>query len=84
MSLMMRAFDAGVLIFLAYEAGQHLCGTGGNENDQDMTDKFIAANRHPIFEKEDKEEISLLDGIAENQIIDKAITIEQPNKEPKE
>ena len=34
-------------IFLAYEAGQHLAGTAGNENDQDMTDKFIAANRHP-------------------------------------
>ena len=33
-------------IFLAYEAGQHLAGTGGNENNQDMTDKFIAANRH--------------------------------------
>ena len=54
----------------------------------DMANKALhkdeAANRHPIFEKEDKEEISLLDGIAENQIIDKAITIEQPNKEPKE
>ena len=34
-------------IFLAYEAGQHLVGIGGNENDQDMTDKFLAANRHP-------------------------------------
>ena len=38
-------------IFLAYEAGQHLCGTGGNENDQDMTDKFIAANRHPRMQE---------------------------------
>ena len=34
-------------IFLAYEAGQHLAGTGGNHNNDDMTDKFIAANRHP-------------------------------------
>ena len=34
-------------IFLAYEAGQHLAGTGGNENNDDMTNKFIAANRHP-------------------------------------
>ena len=33
-------------IFLAYEAGQHLAGTGGNENNDDMTNKFIAANRH--------------------------------------
>ena len=54
----------------------------------DMANKALhkdeTANRHPIFEKEDKEEISLLDGIVENKIMDKATTIEQPNKEPKE
>ena len=35
----------GVKLF-AYEAGQHLVGHGGAENNQKLTDLFIAANRH--------------------------------------
>lgn len=37
------------------------------------------SNRHPIFEKEDNEEISLLDGIGEKQI-EKNVTIEKKNE----
>jgi hypothetical protein len=32
---------------ICYEAGQHLVGVGGGENNQKLTDLFIAANRHP-------------------------------------
>ncbi len=32
---------------IAYEGGQHLVGTAGNENNDVMTLKLIAANRHP-------------------------------------
>jgi hypothetical protein len=32
---------------VAYEAGQHLAGYGGAENDEALTRLFIAANRHP-------------------------------------
>lgn len=32
---------------IAYEAGQHLVGYGGAENNQTLTDKLQAANRHP-------------------------------------
>lgn len=32
---------------IAYEGGQHLAGFGGAENNQALTDLFIAANRHP-------------------------------------
>jgi hypothetical protein len=32
---------------VAYEAGQHLVGVGGGENNQRLTDLFMAANRHP-------------------------------------
>ena len=32
---------------LAYEGGQHLVGVGGAENNQKLTDLFIAANRDP-------------------------------------
>ncbi len=37
--------DAYDLWLLTYEGGQHLVGTLGNENDQALTDKLIAANR---------------------------------------
>lgn len=36
---------------LAYEAGQHLAGYGGAENDEVLTRLFIAANRHPAMEQ---------------------------------
>jgi hypothetical protein len=32
---------------VAYEGGQHLVGVGGAENNQSLTDLFIAANRSP-------------------------------------
>jgi len=35
------------LTLIAYEGGQHLAGWGGAENNQALTDLFIAANRHP-------------------------------------
>ncbi|MBI5834036.1 MAG: hypothetical protein HZB16_17215 [Armatimonadetes bacterium] len=35
------------LKLVCYEAGQHLVGVGGGENNQALTDKFTAANRHP-------------------------------------
>ncbi|MGD0089480.1 MAG: hypothetical protein ABSE73_06125, partial [Planctomycetota bacterium] len=35
------------LRLVAYESGQHLVGVGGGENNQQMTDLFLAANRHP-------------------------------------
>jgi len=35
------------LELVAYEGGQHLAGHGGSENNQSLTDLFIAANRHP-------------------------------------
>ena len=35
------------LQLLAYEAGQHLVGVGGGENNEAMTKLFQAANRHP-------------------------------------
>ncbi|HQU74706.1 MAG TPA: hypothetical protein PLG66_20535, partial [Calditrichia bacterium] len=35
---------------VAYEAGQHLAGHGGVENNQTITDLFIAANYHPRME----------------------------------
>jgi hypothetical protein len=35
------------LALMAYEGGQHLCGHGGAENNEALTDLFIAANRHP-------------------------------------
>lgn len=41
------------------------------------------SNRHPIFEKEESEEISLLDGVGENKIIDNTTKIEN-NKPAKE
>lgn len=35
------------LQLIAYEAGQHLVGVGGGENNEAMTQLFHAANRHP-------------------------------------
>ena len=35
------------LQLIAYEAGQHLVGVGGGENNEAMTRLFRAANRHP-------------------------------------
>lgn len=35
------------LRLIAYEAGQHLVGVSGGENNQAMTRLFLAANRHP-------------------------------------
>lgn len=35
------------LELIAYESGQHLVGHGGVENNQDITDLFIAANNDP-------------------------------------
>ncbi len=32
---------------IAYEGGQHLVGTGGNENNETLTNKLIEANRNP-------------------------------------
>jgi hypothetical protein len=32
---------------LAYEAGQHLAGRGGRQNDAALTSLFLATNRHP-------------------------------------
>lgn len=35
------------LELVAYEGGQHLAGHGGSENNEALTELFIAANRHP-------------------------------------
>ena len=32
---------------MCYEAGQHLVGVGGGENNEDLTKLLIAANQHP-------------------------------------
>ncbi len=39
------------LDLIAYEAGQHLLGTNGNENIDELTQKLIAANHHPDLEQ---------------------------------
>jgi hypothetical protein len=36
---------------IAYEGGQHLLGTGGNENLDALTQKLTAANRHPDLQQ---------------------------------
>jgi hypothetical protein len=41
-----KVADKYNLRLLAYEGGQHLVGVGGGENNQKMTDLFMAANRH--------------------------------------
>ena len=42
-----RLAKARGLRLVAYEAGQHLVGHGGAENNQHLEDRFHAANRHP-------------------------------------
>ena len=42
-----RAAQKRGLRLVAYEAGQHLVGYGGAENNQQLEDLFHAANRHP-------------------------------------
>lgn len=42
------ARDYGVTL-LAYEGGQHLSGYFGTENNDALTELFIAANRHPMM-----------------------------------
>jgi hypothetical protein len=42
-----KVADKHGLRLIAYEGGQHLVGVGGGENNQKMTDLFLAANRHP-------------------------------------
>ena len=44
--------------------------------------KDESANRHPIFEKEGAEEISLLDGVAEHHIEGTTSNIEAPHSTP--
>ncbi len=39
--------DKYKLPLIGYEAGQHLVGTGGGENNEALTKLLIAANRHP-------------------------------------
>lgn len=39
------------LKLLAYEGGQHLSGVGAAENNQTLTDLFVAANRDPAMRK---------------------------------
>lgn len=42
-----KAADQFGVKLVAYEAGQHLVGVGGGENNETMTRLFQAANRHP-------------------------------------
>ena len=42
-----KTADGFGLKLIAYEAGQHLVGVGGGENDETLTKLFHAANRHP-------------------------------------
>ena len=42
-----KVADEFGLQLVAYEAGQHLVGVGGAENNGEMTNLFQAANRHP-------------------------------------
>ncbi len=42
--------DSHSLDLISYEGGQHLVGTGGNVNINDLTQKLILANHHPDLE----------------------------------
>ncbi len=42
-----KVADQYGLQLVAYEAGQHLVGVGGGENNAELTQLFLAANRHP-------------------------------------
>jgi hypothetical protein len=46
----MAVAEAAGLDLVAYEGGQHLLGTGGNENIDELTQKLIAANHHPALQ----------------------------------
>jgi len=48
---------------VCYEAGQHLVGHGGAENDEALTNLFIAANRHPRMESLYQKYITLWSGL---------------------
>lgn len=41
------AISACGLDMITYEAGQHLVGVGANQNNQQLTELFLNANRHP-------------------------------------
>ncbi|MCR4303448.1 MAG: hypothetical protein NUV63_04355 [Gallionella sp.] len=41
------AISSRGLDMIAYEGGQHLAGVSANQNNQQLTDLFISANRHP-------------------------------------
>lgn len=46
-----KVADKYKLRLMAYEAGQHLVGSGGAENNEPLTKLFIEANRHPRMGK---------------------------------
>lgn len=54
----------------------------GFNPDSTTLHKDQTANRHPIFAKEDSEEISLLDGVAEHHIEGTTSNIEAPHPQP--
>jgi len=45
-----KAVEKYGLRLIAYEGGQHLVGVGGGENNEKLTQLFIAANRDPRME----------------------------------
>lgn len=70
-------------LYRAKENGRNRCEIFTPEdlqhfNMNSLEHKDESLNRHPIFDKEETEEISLLDGIAANHIIDESTKIEQP------
>ena len=44
-----RNAQGRALQLVAYEGGPHLVGTCGGENDQELTDRLMATNRHPMM-----------------------------------
>ena len=50
--------------------------------EEETPHKDESQNRHPIFEKEENTEISLLDGVAEQHMAEEKTTIEERAKEP--
>lgn len=50
--------------------------------EEETPHKDESQNRHPIFEKEENTEISLLDGVAEQHMAEEKTTIEEQAKEP--
>ncbi len=47
MAVLKNDFPNADIDLIAYEGGQHLVGHGGAENNEKLTELFIAANRHP-------------------------------------